>query len=48
MKKLAIGSLVVSGLAAVAAAVAVIHQKRRMFYPSSDTAVSAIQISVLR
>jgi len=31
MKKLAIGSLIVSGLAAVAAAVAVIHHKRQMF-----------------
>ena len=31
MKKLAIGSLIVSGLAAVAAAVAVIHHKRRVF-----------------
>lgn len=31
MKKLAIGSIIVSGLAAVAAAVAVICRKRRMF-----------------
>ena len=31
MKKLAIGSLIVSGLAALTAAVAVIHYKRQMF-----------------